>query len=255
MQEESQLSSRPTLMPKGISGAALKYIAAAIMFIDHLTCCFLEVARGANGRLMLYNIPHGKILDQIGRGIGRTAFPIFCFFLVEGFLRTRSRFRYLGNLIIFGLVSELPFLLCIYGTTQKLRLDTMFELAIGLLTIWGLEKVFLLTDRPAIRYPACLAVIVCGCAVAHFLHTDYREGGIATIAVLYLLRYRRDLSLPASWTLLTFYNQNEIWAFPAFLLLDRYNGQRGRQSKYFFYCFYPGHLLLLYLIRRAAFGA
>lgn len=256
MQEDSQSESRSSFLRTGISEAALKYLAVAVMFIDHAACTFLEVARTADGHRMFAVIPNGRLLDRILRGIGRIAFPIFCFFLVEGFMRTRNRLKYLGRLLFYGTLAEIPFMLCIFGNTRSLHLDTMFELAIGLVTIWGMEEAEKrLGGRRVLLFPAWLAILAAGCAAAHYLHADYGWGGILTIAVFYVFRHNRYLGLPGAWALLSYYNSFEIWSFPAFFLLDRYNHERGRQSKYFFYLFYPGHLLLLYLIRRAVFGA
>lgn len=71
---------------------------------------------------------------------------------------------------------------------------------------------------------------------------------------MYLLRKYRILSLFISWMWLSWYNRFEMYAAPAFFLLACYNGKRGRQNKYFYYVFYPAHLLLIWLVRRHFFG-
>ena len=63
--------------------------------------------------------------------------------------------------------------------------------------------------------------------------------------ILYILYRVRSLSIPAAWAWLTYYNHNELLAITGFGLIWCYNGKRGKQNKYFFYLFYPGHLLLL----------
>ena len=80
-----------------LSGSALKLIAITQMLIDH------------TGLMILYNYPATTAtlfsfggVDyswyRIFRDIGRAAFPIFCFLLVEGFLHTHNRKKYGLNL-------------------------------------------------------------------------------------------------------------------------------------------------------------
>lgn len=90
-----------------LSGSALKLIAIILMLIDH------------TGVMILYNYPPANaILFSFGgvdyswyrifRDIGRAAFPIFCFLLVEGFLHTHNRRKYGRNLFLFACISEIP---------------------------------------------------------------------------------------------------------------------------------------------------
>ena len=84
-------------MKKCLSGAMLKWIAMLSMLIDHFTAVFFE-ASVYNGPLIFsYNT------YVFLRGVGRLAFPIYCFLLVEGFLHTRSVKNYLLRLLLFGI--------------------------------------------------------------------------------------------------------------------------------------------------------
>ena len=108
----------------------------------------------------------------------------------------------------------------------------------------------------AILFLASSAVLTYGiCRLSKWAGCDYSYGGVLCILILYLFYRARDFSLVAAWMWLTYYNNNELLALTGFYLIRCYNGKRGKQNKYFFYIFYPGHLLLLYLMRKAIWGA
>ena len=74
------------------------------------------------------------------------------------------------------------------------------------------------------------------------------------VKITWIAGCSREIALAMAWTWLSCYNHNELLALTGFALIWCYNGERGKQNKYFFYIFYPGHLLLLYLIRKAIWG-
>ena len=82
----------------GLSGSTLKLIAIVTMFIDHLGVVAFET------QISNYMVPY-----YIMRLIGRLAFPIFCFLLVEGFFHTRDVKKYALRLLVFAFISEIPF--------------------------------------------------------------------------------------------------------------------------------------------------
>ena len=109
-------------MKKGITGSTLKIIAIIAMFIDHFAAIVMDrylfasgfyVRDTESGILAIDpSIPNGMMIywiDVALRLIGRIGFPIFCFLLIEGFIHTRCRWKYLLRLTIFALVSEIPF--------------------------------------------------------------------------------------------------------------------------------------------------
>lgn len=227
------------------SGSALKWFAVLIMLVDHIGACLLEVfvlnyygVSPLAGRID--NLYFWLSLDSVLRGIGRAAFPIFCFLLVEGAVHTRSPRKYLLRLTSFALISEIPFDLALhnqpfYWGTQ----NVFFTLLAGLLVIQAFQR------SPGQEWRGMLALAVLG-AAAELCGTDYGAIGVAVIVVMYLLRERFWAASVLSLILLVLLARIEIFSIPAFLILALYNGKRGRQPKYFFYVFYPVHLLILW---------
>ena len=234
-----------------LSAGTLKLIAIVTMLIDHF-------AAGVYAKLYNcgYLYRHGMMwhaadIYQICRNIGRFAFPIYCFLLVEGFYHTKSRIKYLRNLVIFALISEIPFDLVLMGGIGLTGQNVFFALAISLAGIWSIAKV----KERFVNDPTISAVLQCGiiitaCFTAHILNTDYSYYGVVLVMIFYYYRKNRFLACLVGYVWFLF----EPWCFPAFIVLLFYNGKRGFNLKYFFYAFYPGHLLLLYGLRVLLIG-
>lgn len=212
----------------GFNSFQLKCIAVISMAIDHI------------GAVLF---PQAVFL----RIIGRLAFPIFCFQVVEGFLHTRDARRYLLRLGIFAAVSEIPYDLAFHGRLVDLSAQNVFfTLALGVLMM-----VLLRAERSIpLQILAALSVML----GASLLHTDYGGKGILLILAYYLFRERKALRLStgAGWNLMygLIYGFQcvQCYGVLATPLLALYNGGQGRKVKYFFYLFYPAHLLVLYAI-------
>ena len=233
---------------KILSSSALKNIAAFIMLIDHSTKALLYnvvIKKGlAPGRIGPFTINQ---LYSFLRGVGRLAFPIFCFFLVEGFFYTRNRTRYILRLLLFGMISEIPFDLGLYERIWYPRhQNVMFELALGVMMLWAWESIGNLKNT----HDGILRILQALSAAAFLyaakrLHLDYGFKGLSLILVLYLLRFDRFTQCTAGALNIGIWEWPAVFAFP---LLCLYNGKLGRRMKYFFYVFYPGHLALLALL-------
>ncbi len=245
---------------KGIPGSTLKLIAIITMLLDHIGASLLEPmlmnAATAAGMTTwsyeaLFSIcPELMIPYSILRLIGRIAFPIFCFLLVEGFLHTRNVKRYALRLGLFALISEIPFDLAFrrqafYWDYQ----NVFFTLFIGLLVIACLhasEEFFAGKKLPCALMN--LIIVIVGMLLAYLLKTDYGCMGVLTIIILYELRRNRLSAISGACFCLTCMSLLEITSFISVPLVKKYNGERGLSLKYFFYAFYPVHLFLLYLI-------
>ena len=122
---------------KGLSGSALKIIAIVTMLIDHIAATviirILKFGGYNDGLYQLY---------RVMRNIGRIAFPIFCFLLVEGFMHTRDREKYALRLGCFAAVSEIPFDLAFNGKVLEVGYQNVFfTLLLGLLTMMAYDAV------------------------------------------------------------------------------------------------------------------
>ena len=246
----------------GFSGTTLKLFALITMLIDHIGAIVLETgllpkisSSILSGRPTGYS-PNDYAfwvnVDTVLRLIGRLAFPIYCFLLVEGFLHTRSAARYALRLGLFALISEIPFDLSLYNQLFVNNMQNVFfTLFLGLLAMMGMQYAERLLEQyaPKLRLLSVLPFIVCA-LFAGLLRTDYDVFGVLFIGVLYLTRQNKRQqcivgAIGVAW---------EITAPLAFLPIYFYNGERGRlKLKYAFYAFYPLHLLLLALIRNLLF--
>lgn len=95
---------------------------------------------------------------------------------------------------------------------------------------------------------ADMTVLILIMFLADFLRTDYGGIGVLTITAIYVFRKNKKMAITAGCAVLTIMSIAEITSFFALIPIALYNGKRGLKMKYFFYVFYPAHLLLLYLI-------
>ena len=246
----------------GLSGTALKYIAMASMLADHIGAVLLEQIIYYRGSLewipMVMTSQWGDavfLLYRVLRCVGRIAFPIYCFLLVEGFLHTRDWRKYWLRMAVFALVSEIPFRLAVWHTWSGRSSSVYVELAIGLMVLRGLKQS---EGYGGLRRAAGItAVIGSGCLAAVLLRADYDIDGILIISLFYLLRQKRTVQV-LSGAFLTFleslymcYGAGILSAVPLLF----YNGRKGQARwKYGFYWFYPLHLIVLFFIRLYVMG-
>ena len=235
----------PSLAPdryRVLTGSALKVIAVVCMFVDHVAKYYLAFQSWFVAPL--FHVGSTEVSWYVlCESLGRIAFPLFCFLLVEGFVHTHDRRAYGLNLLIFALLSEPIFDLMRKLTPLDLGYQNVFfTLLISYLGIYALEE---LRDQPKLRMYAVLGLALASMA----LRCDYGPRGYAMVMMLYVLRENPlvKTALGCCITLAT-------WrAGLAFIPINLYNGQRGFIQgpvlKYAFYAFYPLHLLVLWQLR------
>lgn len=244
-----------------MSGSTLKIIALVSMLIDHTAAVLLPYPMMEHGvyypgfsleyaAAVLGEGPAGwlYILYQIMRSLlGRLAFPIYCFLLVEGFERTHSRARYAFRIFLFALVSEIPFDLAFNGRIYYTHYQNVFfTLFLGFLMMWAMRLLEEHVKIPVVNWAGIALVFLAAAFAAEKIYCDYGARGIIAIALLYLFRKNRWQQLIAGIAAFLW----EVTAPLAFLFIGLYNGKRGIKLKYVFYLFYPVHLLILYFISR-----
>ena len=231
------------LKKPALSGSTLKMIALVTMLIDHFGAVVVVRLMREPG----FNHDFWSSLYWPIRGIGRIAFPIFCFLLVEGFVHTSDVKKYLGRMLVFALISEIPFDLGLTGKWMDFRYQNIFwELAVGILAMIFLEHIEKIKTKYFLQVVLRFTTIAVFAFVAEVLHLDYGMNGIISVVALYVFRQKKMIQLLIGAISFCW----EMVAPFAFLPIAFYNGKRGRSIKYFFYAFYPAHLLILYLIVR-----
>jgi len=241
-----------------LSGAGLKWIAIICMLIDHVGAVLVEPVIMGGVYYPVLTPKQWVLLYYILRGIGRIAFPIFAFLIVEGFMHTSNRLKYLRNLCIFALVSEIPFNLAIARSVFTLDFQNVFcTLALGLIAIWAMEfieqKAYARNLSKPVEEFCAILIAVLVAVIAEFANTDYGAIGVLAICIFYKYKQKKTAGAVIVWIMLSFYGWIEVFCLPSVLAVHAYNGERGKQNKYLFYVFYPLHLLILVGIQNVLF--
>lgn len=228
---------------------ALKWIAVVTMLIDHVGVTL---------------VPNGSVWYIVCRSVGRIAFPLFAFMIAEGYFYTKDFKKYLLRMLAFTVVSEIPFDLMVSGTPVNWDSQSVFvTFTLALCGLYLFDR-FAAADK---RYPALLSLLGTALA-AQFAGSDYGAFGILVVFIFY--RYRGERRALVAWfstcalifaalnavsvlpntrgALLSMISGFEILALLPILLYNRKKGFSSKGWQYFFYVFYPVHMLILYLI-------
>lgn len=222
------------------SSFALKIIAVICMLCDHFGDAIIKP-------FSFLNV------------IGRISFPIFAFQITEGYIHTKDLKKYFKRLIIFAIISQIPFMLFLSTFTSPFTLNIFFTLLLGLLSIYIYNKI-----------PNKFLAIVIGIIISIFaeiINVDYGAWGIIIIMIFYIFKDKKVI-MSLLYILSCFikylpnllkYNFHYIYllllfstTFSIFFIIA-YNGKQGKKIKYFLYIFYPLHMLILYFINVAFF--
>lgn len=232
-----------------LTGFGLKYIAMASMTIDHIGAVFLPV---------------NSQLYPLFRGIGRIAFPIFCFLLAEGFLHTSNQKAYLGRLLIFAFISEIPFDMAFFRfpfntgwSVLSSHQNVFFTLAFAFFAMHMLDKYWFINRLTGLAW-----LIVAG-ILAEWFHFDYGLAGVMVVTIIFICKrfcpeipplFAYILAVACLFSTHSLSAMCVVLAIP-FLLL--YKGEKGNPlprglnfpaAKYLFYIYYPLHLTVIAIL-------
>lgn len=233
---------------KGLNATQLKTIAIIAMLIDHIGWAFIT-KHSATGQVMHI--------------IGRLTAPIMCFFIAQGYIHTRSIKKYFIRLIIFALISQIPYVFESEGRLfDFFSFSVIYTLTLGLLAIYCYDKI-------KNKYLRWLAIIGIGllsipgdwlflgiafCLVFYIFRDNFKKQCIGIVLVgiieMLLLVIMYDLNGRSIQRAIlgNIFQMSIILSLP---ILSLYNGERGgnRVTKWGFYIFYPLHLLIIGFIK------
>lgn len=227
-------------MARKYTAGQLKIIAMISMFVDHAALILLW-----QFGLMDPQSGGGYFLYMAMRLIGRLAFPLYAFFLVEGFFHTRDRKRYAVRLGLLALISEIPYNLMVNNSLAfPEEQNTLLLLLIGLLVMMGMEMV---SGKPGSLVSKCL-IFLAGTSASILLKPDYALMGFLLIMIFYQWRSMPEIRLAVGCAVVfvTYGDVFGVACWIAFFFINRYNGEKGRNLGYWPYAFYPVHMLILY---------
>ncbi len=212
----------------------IKIIACFTMILDHIK----------------YAIPFTS--NWVTIYLGRISFPLFAFLLSEGYSHTKDLKRYYKRLLIFGIISQIPFMLFRTLVGDWKLLNIMFTLLLGLICITIFEK----EKRKWISFPIITIVVI----LAEIIKVDYGWFGVLSIFIIHILKNKKMLLIPIYSIIVTIFYYTligkEVLTISGSLyiistiismsFIALYNGKEGKKFKNFFYWFYPIHMLIVY---------
>ena len=221
-----------------LDGTTLKIIAMVSMVFDHVGDMFFPEMTWM-------------------RMVGRLAMPIFAFCITEGYIHTRDKKKYLLRMGIFALISEVPFDLAFDGKIGFSHQNIMLSFFISIVALMLFDLIRGAKIESKGRYSVWrtilgILVVIVMAAVAMFVKADYTMFAVGSVFLFYVfkdvnlfVRPIPGVAFLAVTRTMGYYCTMGLSIIPLLL----YNGKKGKGLKWLFYVFYPGHLLLLYVIK------
>ncbi len=235
---------------KCLNALDIKLLAMLFMLCDHMWATIIP------GHTFLTNI-------------GRMAFPIFAFQIAEGFCKTKNFKKYLGRILLFALISEIPFnIMYSGGYIYPFHQNVLFTFALALLFL----KLIDISKKKGTFIYICSVVIslFLGYTIGFITCVDYFGYGVLTVILFYMTRdikyshlvqlvgmiaingvIMKGMMLDYSLLGINIYFPQQAFAVLSLIFIWMYNGSRGPDSRairLLTYSFYPVHILVLCII-------
>ncbi len=206
----------------------LKLIALITMILDHF-------ARVLYPDLYLLKV------------VGRMAFILYAFLLVEGFIHTKDSRKYFSRLLLFAFLSEIPYDLA-FGDAwfEPNRQNIFFTLSAGLTSLLIIESKKVASDVKVL-------LVVALVTAANLFHFDYYYLGVLQVVCFYVYRSHRFKQYLTVGILNMFFMariSTQSAAIMGLIPIYLYNGKKGKNTGLLYYVFYPAHLFLFWLVKK-----
>jgi len=235
-----------------ISSAGLHILAMALMLLDH---AWHTVVPGNDWMTCL----------------GRIAFPIFAFMIVQGYFHTHSLKRYALRMLLYAVVSEIPFNLMAGGYyLYPFHQNVLWTFLMGLGAI-HLNELARRSGRMWLRVITAMGTVFIGYVLGYLTMVDYYGAGVVMVLGFYFFRGRSWMSFIGQLAVMYYLNCVELRGFSyeievlgsavlfprqgfallALIPIWLYRGRQGYSSRWFrriCYWFYPAHMAALVLI-------
>ena len=245
--------NRNALKTTALISMLLDHIGMIIVYPMYIHACMVDGVE-MMGELVPDEAKRLYIIYTILRIIGRLAFPIFAFMITEGFQHTHDLKKYILRLFLFAVISEIPYNLAAGRSfSYPYSQNVLWTFLVAVIMMWAVEKYALKIENTAKRTAVSILIVIA--AVLLTLLSDGGSSGMLLIASMYFFKDDKKkywLGCAASIIIMSIqFMDIQIFALLALVLIEMYNGEKGKGSKYLFYIFYPAHLLALTIISSA----
>ena len=220
----------------------LKIIAMISMVLDHIK----------------YAIPQTRCFAT--EYLGRIAFPIFAFLISEGFLHTHSKTKYILRMLIFAIISQIPFYFFSNNLVHSnVNFNVLFTFEIALIGLCIIDFFRKYEGIKLFNYTLISIALIIILIFTYYIHPDYTWYGVMCVWIFYIFRNNKIL-LSLNFIILNiayyFIKVETLYSYKVYLsmffsllplvFILLYNGQQGKRIKYLFYVFYPLQFIVLY---------